>query len=101
MDFGPGTFVLRLATPYRMLRQQLVKFRTVQTNDPHGLLAECGEVMPRIRRVIHAVFQAPVLERLPGMATETLRQWARVLQLDEEMAQPQFQRLRQGATVAR
>ena len=72
------------------MRQQLVKFRTAQTNGLRGLLAEYGEVMPRgrtaLRRDIPGAL-ARVSQRLPGMAVDTLReQWARVLRLDDEIA---------------
>ena len=72
------------------MRQQLVKFRTAQINGLRGLLAEYGEVMPKgragLKRDLPGAL-ARVSERLPGMATETLReQWARVLQLDEQIA---------------
>ena len=72
------------------MRQQLVKFRTAQINGLRGLLAEYGEVMPKGRAGLKRDLPGAlgrVSERLPGMATETLReQWARVLQLDEEIA---------------
>ena len=72
------------------MHQQLVKFRTAQINGLRGLLAKCGEVMPQGRagpkRDLPGAL-GRVSERLPGMATETLReQWERVLQLDEEIA---------------
>ena len=72
------------------MRQQLVKFRTAQINCLRGLLAEYGEVMPQgragLRRGIVAAFER-VSERLPWIVVETLReQWARVIQLDEEIS---------------
>ena len=73
------------------MRQQLVKFRTAQINGLRGLLAEYGEVMPQGRagivRGIAAALER-VLERLPAMVVETLReQWARVIRLDEEIGE--------------
>ncbi len=72
------------------MRQQLVKFRTAQINGLRGLLTEYGEVMPQGRAGITRAI-APALERaaerLPTMMVETLReQWARVGQLDKEIA---------------
>jgi len=73
------------------IRQQLVKFRTAQINGLRGLLAEYGEVMPQGRAGIArgiAVALGRVSERLPAMVVETLReQWARVVQLDEEIGE--------------
>ena len=71
------------------MRQQLVKFRTAQVNALHGLLAEYGEAMPRGRmgltKAIPAVF-ARLIERLPAMLIETLReQFARLALLDEQI----------------
>ncbi len=73
------------------MRQQLVKFRTAQTNGLRGLLAEYGEVMPRGRAGMRrdmAGALARVSERLPAMVVETLReQWARVSQLDADVGE--------------
>ena len=71
------------------MRQQLVKFRTAQINGLRGLLAEYGEVMPKgragLKRDILGVLER-IAERLPAMAVDSLHdQWARVLQLDEEI----------------
>ena len=71
------------------MRQQLVKFRTAQSNGLRGLLTEYGEVMPQgragMRRGMDAALER-VSERLPAMVVETLReQWARVARLDEEI----------------
>ncbi|MCY4503357.1 MAG: IS110 family transposase [Alphaproteobacteria bacterium] len=72
------------------MRQQLVKFRTAQINALRGLLTEYGEVMAKGRAGIARAI-APALERvaerLPAMMVESLReQWARVGQLDKEIA---------------
>lgn len=69
--------------------QQLVKFRTAQTNALRGLLTEYGEVMPKgragLNRDIPGALER-VSERLPAMALDSLRdQWARVLRTDEEV----------------
>ena len=73
------------------MRQQLVKFRTAQSNCLRGLLAEYGEVMPQGRAGMRrgmAVALARVSERLPAMVIDTLReQWARVSRLDEEIGE--------------
>ena len=71
------------------MRQQLVKFRTAQTNALRGLLTEYGEVMPKgragLNRDIPGALER-VSERLPAMAVDSLRdQWARVLRTDEEI----------------
>ncbi len=72
------------------MRQQLVKFRTAQSNGLRGLLAEYGEVMPRgragMRRDVPGALER-VSERLPAIVIETLReQWARVAALDAEIS---------------
>lgn len=79
------------------MRSQLVKFRTAQINGLRGLLAEYGEVMPQGRAGITkgiATALAKLVDRLPAVLLETLReQWARVGQLDEQVAEIE-QRLR-------
>ncbi len=73
------------------MRSQLVKFRTAQINGLRGLLAEYGEVMPQGRAGITkgiAAALAQLVDRLPTMLLDTLReQWARVGQLDEQVAE--------------
>lgn len=73
------------------MRQQLVKFRTAQTNALRGLLTEYGEVMPRGRHAIAKTLPevlARLSDRLPTVLIETLReQFARIGQLDEQIAQ--------------
>ena len=73
------------------MRSQLVKFRTAQINGLRGLLAEYGEVMPQGRAGITkgiATALAQLVDRLPAVLLDTLReQWARVGQLDEQVAE--------------
>ncbi len=73
------------------MRSQLVKFRTAQINGLRGLLAEYGEVMPQGRAGITkgiAAALAQLVDRLPVVLLDTLReQWARVGQLDEQVAE--------------
>ncbi len=56
------------------MRRQLVKFRTAQINGLRGVLAECGEVMPKgragIRRGMADALER-VSERLPAMAIDS------------------------------
>jgi transposase len=71
------------------MRQQLVKYRTMQINGLRGLLTEYGEVMARGRasldKTIPAVL-ARVSERLPAFLVETLReQWCGLSKLDERI----------------
>ncbi|MFA8356935.1 IS110 family transposase [Burkholderia ubonensis] len=72
------------------MRQQLVKFRTMQINALRGLLTEYGEVMGKGRaaldKAISEVF-ARVAERLPAALVDTLReQWNGLTTLDEQIA---------------
>ncbi len=73
------------------MRSQLVKFRTAQINGLRGLLAEYGEVMPQGRAGITkgiVAALAQLVDRLPAVLLDTLReQWARVGQLDEQVAE--------------
>jgi len=80
------------------MRQQLVKFRTMQINNLRGLLTEYGEVMaksrPALDRAMPAVL-ARVADRLPAVLTDTLReQWNGLTKLDEQIAEIE-RRLRQ------
>ena len=73
------------------MRQQLVKFRTMQVNCLRGLLTEYGEVMGRSRAALDKAI-AGVLERLadrlPVILINTLReQWQRLDGLDKEIAE--------------
>jgi transposase len=80
------------------MRQQLVKFRTAQSNGLRGLLTEYGEVMPQgragIKRDIPGAL-GRLSERLPAIVIDTLReQYARLGELDEQIDQIE-RRLRQ------
>ena len=72
------------------MRQQLIKFRTMQINGLRGLLAEFGEVMgvgrAGMKRGIADIL-AKLADRVAASLIESLReQWARVLKLDEDVA---------------
>lgn len=72
------------------IRQQLVKFRTMQMNCLRGLLAEYGEVMARSRVALDKAMPwilAKLTERLPMMLIDSLReQWNGLTKLDEQIA---------------
>ena len=73
------------------MRQQLVKFRTMQINSLRGLLTEYGEVMGKARAALDKAMPG-VLERLgdrlPTILIDTLReQWNGLTDLDEQIAQ--------------
>lgn len=73
------------------MRQQLVKFRTMQINSLRGLLTEYGEVMGTGRAALDRAI-AGVLERLsgrlPAIQIDTLReQWNGLEALDQQIAQ--------------
>ena len=73
------------------MREQLVKFRTMQINGLRGLLTEYGEVMSKSRakldKEIPSVFER-LAERLPAALIDTLReQWNGLAKLDEQVAQ--------------
>lgn len=72
------------------VREQLVKFRTMQINALRGLLTEYGEVMSKGRvkldKEIPAVLER-VAVRLPAVLVDTLReQWGGLGRLDEQIA---------------
>ncbi|MGE8487495.1 MAG: IS110 family transposase [Paraburkholderia nemoris] len=73
------------------MRQQLVRFRTMQINGLRGLLTEYGEVMAVGRAALNRAMAgvlARLSERLPAMLVDTLReQWQRLDVLDEQIAQ--------------
>lgn len=73
------------------LREQLVKFRTMQINGLRGLLTEYGEVMPKGRAALDKeipVVLGRVSERLPAVLIETMReQWNGLTMVDEQIAQ--------------
>lgn len=73
------------------MRQQLVKFRTMQVNALRGLLTEYGEVMGRGRAALDKSIPevlARVTQRLPTALIDTLReQWNGLAKLDEQVAE--------------
>jgi len=73
------------------MRQQFVKFRTMQSNGLRGLLAEYGEVMPVGRVALNRGMKdalARLAERLPAVLIDTLReQWDMLAKLDLQIAQ--------------
>jgi transposase len=73
------------------MRQQLVKFRTMQTNSLRGLLTEYGEVMGKGRSALDKAIPgvlARLSERLPAMLIDTLReQWNGLTKLDEQIVE--------------
>jgi transposase len=72
------------------MREQLVKFRTMQSNGLRGLLAEYGEVMSPGRAKLDKEIPAALgrlAERLPAALIDTLReQWNGLARLDEQIA---------------
>jgi transposase len=80
------------------MRQQLVKFRTMQTNGLRGLLTEYGEVMAKGRAALDRAVPdilAKLADRLPAVLIDTLReQWNRLAAIDEQIAEIE-RRLRQ------
>ncbi|MGF6478217.1 transposase [Paraburkholderia sp. JPY419] len=73
------------------MREQLVKFRTMQINGLRGLLAEYGEVMSngraKLDKEIPAVLER-IAQRLPAVVIDTLReQWNGLAELDQQAAQ--------------
>ena len=73
------------------MRQQLVKFRTMQSNALRGLLTEYGEVTSKGRVKLDQEIPAALgrlAERLPAVLIDTLReQWNGLANLDEQIAQ--------------
>ena len=71
------------------MREQLVKFRTAQTNSLRGLLTEYGEVMRKGRAAMNEAMPGilqRLSERVPAVLVDTLReQWSRVAVLDGEI----------------
>lgn len=71
------------------MRQQLVKFRTMQTNGLRGLLAEYGEVIGVGRAALNLAVPRileHLAERLPGVLIDSLReQWAMVSTVDAQI----------------
>lgn len=73
------------------MRQQLVKFRTMQSNGLRGLLGEYGEVMPVGRAALNRGMNDALerlAERLPVVLIDTLReQWDMLARLDLQIEQ--------------
>ncbi|MPV59637.1 IS110 family transposase [Burkholderia sp. BE24] len=73
------------------MREQLVKFRTMQSNGLRGLMTEYGEVMSRGRAKLDQ--EIPIAldrleQRLPAALIDTLReQWNGLARLDEQIAE--------------
>ncbi|WP_211454898.1 IS110 family transposase [Collimonas antrihumi] len=71
------------------MRQQLVKFRTMQSNGLRGLLGEYGEVTPVGRAALNRGMKEALerlAERLPAVLIDTLReQWDMLARLDEQI----------------
>ena len=80
------------------MRQQLVKFRTMQINSLRGLLTEYGEVMGKGRHALDKAIPAVlarVADRSPAVLIDTLReQWNGLTKLDGQIAEIE-RRLRQ------
>lgn len=72
------------------MREQLVKFRTMQINGLRGLLAEYGEVVGQGRASLAEKLPGllgRLSERLPAVLMDSLRdQWSEVSHLDERIA---------------
>lgn len=71
------------------MREQLVKFRTMQINGLRGLLAEYGEIMGTGRISLNKAMPAVLArlsELLPAVLIDSLReQWNGIAQLDERI----------------
>lgn len=72
------------------MRQQLVKFRSMQSNGLRGLLTEYGETIAVGRAALNDAMPnvlARLSERLPATLIDTLReQWVMLSKLDEDVA---------------
>ncbi|WP_168788343.1 IS110 family transposase [Paraburkholderia aromaticivorans] len=73
------------------MRQQLIKFRTMQINNLRGLLTEYGEVMSKGRSKLDneiPVVLERIAEHLPAVIIDTFReQWNGLAKLDDQIAQ--------------
>ena len=71
------------------MREQLVKFRTMQINGLRGLLAEYGEIAGQGRASLTKALPellGRLSERLPAALIETLReQWVEIARIDERI----------------
>ena len=72
------------------MREQLVKFRTMQINGLRGLLTEYGEVMAKGRAALDKAIPGVLerlVDRLPSIPIDTLReQWNGLTELDKQIA---------------
>jgi transposase len=72
------------------LRQQKIKFRTMQMNSLRGLLTEYGEVMAKSRAALDKAIPGVLTrlaERLPAMLIDSLRElWNDLDRLDKQIA---------------
>ncbi|KVE75330.1 transposase, partial [Burkholderia cepacia] len=72
------------------MREQLVKFRTMQINGLRGLLTEYGEVMGKGRAALDKAIPTVLerlVDRLPAILIDTLReQWSGLAELDKQIA---------------
>ncbi|AJP58259.1 transposase (plasmid) [Pandoraea vervacti] len=72
------------------MREQLVKFRTMQINGLRGLLAEYGEVTGKGRAALDKAIPGVLerlVDRLPAILIDTLReQWNGLAELDKQIA---------------
>ncbi|RXV64485.1 IS110 family transposase [Burkholderia stabilis] len=72
------------------MREQLVKFRTMQINSLRGLLTEYGEVMGKGRTALDKAIPdvlERLVDRLPSILIDTLReQWNGLTELDKQIA---------------
>ncbi|MBY8609290.1 IS110 family transposase [Burkholderia arboris] len=72
------------------MREQLVKFRTMQINGLRGLLTEYGEVMGKGRAALDKAMPSVLerlVDRLPAILIDTLReQWNGLAELDKQIA---------------
>lgn len=73
------------------MREQLVKFRTMQVNGLRGLLTEYGEVMSKGRAALDQAIPtvlSRLSDRLPAALIDTLReQWNGLARLDEQIVE--------------
>jgi transposase len=73
------------------MREQLVKFRTMQINSLRGLLTEYGEVMGKGRAALDKAIPdvlERLVDRLPTILIDTLReQWNGLTNLDRQIAE--------------
>jgi transposase len=79
-----------MLSPHRM-REQLVKFRTMQVNGLRGMLSEYGEVVGQGRASLAKGLPellGRLSDRLPAVLIDSLReQWAEICRLDERIGE--------------